>query len=129
MKHYKFLGLKHQPLAESEDKLVILSASSAIMGSDESDYTYSKKGIELLQKALKKDQFYYVIHDVQKYKGKQMVWSGHTVISTKTDIQSFIPEELNKQDLRPIRIMATLKPDFVIRVTDEVVFCLHKKRN
>lgn len=124
---YKFLNLKHQLLNDAEDQFMILSQSSTIVESDELNYTHTKNGLGLLQKVLNNYEDYYVIHDVQKYKGKKMVWSGHTVIASKTNILAYIAEELSNNNLRPIKIMAKNNPNFVIRITDETVFCLHKQ--
>ncbi|NOQ73133.1 MAG: hypothetical protein GQ574_14095 [Crocinitomix sp.] len=120
---YHFLNLTHQVLNESESKTTILSQSNRIAGTSS---TYFENGVGLLEDKLRHNTLYYVIHDVQRYKGKTLVDSGVTVISTKSDIITFITQELRTNDLRPIRIMARINPEFVIIVNDEQSFYLYQ---
>ncbi|MFT5822639.1 MAG: hypothetical protein ACI8ZM_003895 [Crocinitomix sp.] len=121
--NYHFLNLVHQVLDNSESKTAILSESNRIEGLR----IYYKNGVELLEDKLVHNTLYYVIHDVQRYKGKTLVDSGIVVISSKSDIITFITHELRTNDLRPIRIMARINPDFVIIVNDEQSFYLYQK--
>lgn len=123
---YHFLSLPHQLLDKSENKEALLSKSDKL---SQLGGTYFENGIALLKAQLDDSNSYYIIHDVQKYKGKLLVDSGVTVIANKLDIITFVSEELKTGELRPIRIMARINPKFVISVNDELSFYLYQKNH
>lgn len=115
-----FLTLEHSELSSNENKLEILLQADRISFSKTGSFSYHRDLLKILEDQLQDDTDYYVMDDFRIYKGKQIVKSGETVVSTKAAILDFVKRNyyvdgrLRGDDVNPIRILSKHFPTFVI---------------
>lgn len=123
---YQFLDLKHTLPSDDIDNEKLFELSQTFITDSYSYSTSSEEILKWLNAIMVDDESYFVMHERMLFKGKLKKYIGHVVIAKKADIIEFVQNAIGTNDLRPIRILATESPDFLIRFNEDSVIHLHK---
>jgi hypothetical protein len=118
---YRFLDLQHELPEEGFDKEALFAQSEQWMEAPSSSSGNAEEIAALLREKLSAEERYYLLHERMWHKGKQSRYIGHVVIAQGKNIEPFIRDALNKNDLRPMRILAMDASQWMFRFTDEGV--------
>jgi hypothetical protein len=121
---YRFLDLQHELPGERFDKEALFAQSQQLMAGPSSFSANAEEIAAMLGEKLSAEEHYYVLHEHMWYKGKLSRFIGHVVIAQGRHIEPFIRDGLQKNDLRPMRILAMDAPQWVFQFTDEAVLRL-----